>query len=214
MKKIVTLLSMSFLLVSAFNSVYASLPGMPDFQMIQQSGMGNTGGGAGGSFALFGEREAAAEQNALLRQIQMQLQMINTNPAAKLAYLRSMRQGLGSKADVARVNGLPVGQRENALQQLYERLRAENIRLTRRQNTTMGGASNFTALEGDSVEVSLNDIALHKQQSRNIATSPTLEVGPNDYTLSMRESRTQFMSGPAEVGGNDVRNFMQQNRYG
>lgn len=213
MGKILTLLSTSFLLISAFESLYAR-------GILPNSGMSN--GGVGGSFALFGKRAAAAEKNALLRQTQMQIQMINTNPAAKLAYLRSVRQGLGTKAEFARVRGLPVGQRAGALEQLYARLRAENQALMGRQQRISGGLSmpgmpDFTMgkmadVQGESVEASMNDIALHYKQERRIATSPTLEVGPDDYMMSIRENRTNSISGRSEVGPSDVRTFMQQSR--
>lgn len=248
MRNILTLLSTSFVLISAFEFVYAA--GMPAFSMgrsvgqqnpamgarfgqnsgprfnqqaiMPQPGMDNAGGVAGGSLALFGKREAAAEQNALLRRTQIQIQAIDSNPTAKLAYLRSMRQGLGTKAEFSRVRGLPAEQRASELQLLYARLRAENQRLMGRQQSISGGLSmpglpDFNmgrpiGATGDSVEADMNDIINHYKNQRLIATSSSLEVGPNDYIMNMRNSRTLAVNGRSEVGPGDVRGFMQQRR--
>jgi len=222
-------------LISAFESAYA-IP-LQNFSMGARSGKmpgtgfnqqtafmpqnGMSSAGVGGALALFGKREAVAEQNALLRETQMQIEMINSNPEAKLAYLRSMRQGLGAKAEFARVMGLPVGKRADALEALYAKLRAENQGLMWRQHSMSGrlsmpGMPSFNkqqvnGSDDDSAEASMNDIALYYKQQRGNETSSTSEVGPNDYIVNMRLIRAS-MGGSTEVGPNDVRSFMQTRR--
>ncbi|HCU06633.1 MAG TPA: hypothetical protein DIC42_03515 [Holosporales bacterium] len=209
MRKILILLSTSFVLISAFESLYAD-----------------------GSIALFGKRQVVASQNALLRQTQQQMDIINSNPEAKLAYLRSMRQGLGAKEEIARVAALPPEQRADALKQLYARLRADNQNLKGKQMSMFGGGSvpglpNFSGglslpgmpdfatnqmnSEDNDGESTMNDVGLYYRAQRLLATSPTAEVGPDDYMVSLRQNRLNAVS-DAETSPDEVRNFMRRRR--
>lgn len=174
------------------------------------------------SFELFSEREVISQENALLRHTQQQIAIINSNPEAKLAYLRSMRQSLDTKSEIAQIQSLPPEQRANAIERLYAQLRAENQYLMVKQqaflprSSNLPGLPNFTAppqqAQGQTVEASMMDIAAYYKQQRRRATSPTIEVGPNDFRASMLNRRTQNISGPPEVSPSQVRSFMQQTR--
>lgn len=211
MKKFLTLLSTSFVFVSVFALLYAD-----------------------SSVALFGKRQAVASKNALLRQTQQEMDIINSNPEAKLAYLRSMRQGLGAKEEIARVAALPPEDRANALKQLYARLRADNQNLKGKQMALFGGGSvsslprfsgglslpgmpNFTTspmnseADDNDAESTINDVGLYYREQRLLATSPAVDVGPDDYMASLRQSRLNAVS-DAETSPNEVRNFMRQGR--
>ena len=209
MRKFLTLLSTLFVFVSVFALLYAD-----------------------SSVALFGKRQAVASQNALLRQTQQEMDIINSNPEAKLAYLRSMRQGLGAKEEIARVAALPPEDRANALKQLYARLRADNQNLKGKQMSLFGSGSvsglpgfsgglslpgmpNFTTSpmnsDADDAESTINDVGRYYREQRLLATSPAVDVGPDAYMASLRKSRLKVVS-DAETGPNEVRNFMRKGR--
>jgi hypothetical protein len=209
MKKNLALLMTSFVLMSAFGFLYAE-----------------------NSVALFERRQAVAAQNGLLRETQQQMDIINSSPEAKLAYLRSMRQGLGAKEEIARVAALPPADRAAALKQLYARLRADNQNLKGKQMFMRGGVSlpglpNFASgvggagvpnvttnqvnSDGDDAESNINDIASYYREQRLLATSPTVDVGPDDYMASLRQGRLNTVS-EVETSPDDVRNFMRQRR--
>lgn len=203
MKRFLTLFATSFIFIGVLGFLYAD----------------NT-------IALFAKKQAAESQNALLRQMFNQIESINSNLNAKLAYFRSMNQELIAKEEITRVKKLPPEEQEKALEELYEKLRAQNQDLTHKQmsirtrsNSLKNGRSsvvpnlttNQIISDENDGESNINDIGLYYREQRNAATSPTTDIGPDDYTNSLRQNRLNAFS-DAETSPDEVRHFMRQGR--